>query len=95
MLFLSFVIFLYIFFASEVGFPICPEIFYTLYFITMILQCIRIIVGDAGLEPGTSAKEVWCATNEPPKDIKNLTQWQVIMISIQDNKLFIHPHMIL
>ena len=29
----------------------------------MILQRIRIIVGDAGFEPGTS--EVWCATNEP------------------------------
>ena len=27
----------------------------------MILQSIRIIVGDAGLEPGTSAPEVWYA----------------------------------
>ena len=26
----------------------------------------RIIVGDAGFKPGTSAPEVWCATNEPP-----------------------------
>ena len=32
----------------------------------MILQRIRIIVGDTGFEPGTSAPEVWCATNEPP-----------------------------
>ena len=32
----------------------------------MILQRIRIIVGDAGFEPRTSASEVWCATNEPP-----------------------------
>ena len=32
----------------------------------MILQHIRIIVGDARFEPGTSAPEVWCATNEPP-----------------------------
>ena len=32
----------------------------------MILQRIRIIVGDAGFEPETSAPEVWCATNEPP-----------------------------
>ena len=32
----------------------------------MILQRIRIIVGDAGFEPRTSAPEVWCATNEPP-----------------------------
>ena len=31
----------------------------------MILQRIRIIVGDAGFEPGTSAPEVWCATNVP------------------------------
>ena len=30
----------------------------------MILQRIRIIVGDAGLGPGTSASEVWCATND-------------------------------
>ena len=34
---------------------------------TMILQRIRIIVGDAGFEPGgNSAPEVWCATIEPP-----------------------------
>ena len=32
----------------------------------MILQRIRIIVEDAGFEPGTSAPEVWCSTNEPP-----------------------------
>ena len=32
----------------------------------MILQRIRIIVVDARFEPGTSAPEVWCATNEPP-----------------------------
>ena len=32
----------------------------------MILQRIGIIVGDAGFEPGTSAPDVWCATNEPP-----------------------------
>ena len=32
----------------------------------MILQRIRIIVVDAGFEPGTSAPEVWRATNEPP-----------------------------
>ena len=32
----------------------------------MILQRIRIIVVDAGFEPGTSASEVWSATNEPP-----------------------------
>ena len=30
----------------------------------MILQRIRIIVGDAGFEPGTSAPEVWWA--KPP-----------------------------
>ena len=36
----------------------------------MILQRIRIIVGDAGFEPGASASEVWCATNEPPHRIE-------------------------
>ena len=29
----------------------------------------RIIVGDAGLEPGTFAPEVWCAANEPPEKL--------------------------
>ena len=38
---------------------------FLLYF-TMILQRMRIIVLDAGFEPGTYALEVWCATNEPP-----------------------------
>ena len=51
--------FLNLFFASGVGFPLYPEIVY-------ILQRFRIIVGDFGFEPGTSAQEVWCATNEPP-----------------------------
>ena len=46
-----------IFFGSRVGSSLYPEIFYT-----MILQRIRIIVGDAGFESGTSAPEVWCAT---------------------------------
>ena len=32
----------------------------------MIPQRIRIFLGDAGYEPGTSASEVWCTTNEPP-----------------------------
>ena len=58
------IFFINLFFASWVGFPLFPEI---LYFITIILQRIRIIVGDAGFEPKTSAPEVWCATNEPPK----------------------------
>ena len=31
------------------------------YSVTMILQRIRTIVGDAEFEPGTSAPEVWCA----------------------------------
>ena len=57
------IFFINLFFASWVGFPLYPEI---LYFITIILQRIRIIVGDAGFEPKTSAPEVWCATNEPP-----------------------------
>ena len=32
----------------------------------MILQRPRIIVGDSGFEPGTSASEVWRAASEPP-----------------------------
>ena len=32
-----------------------------LHYDTMILQRIRIIVEDAGIEPGTFAPEVWCA----------------------------------
>ena len=50
--------FLYIFMASGGGSPLYPEI---LQYCTMILQRIRIIVVDAGFEPGTSAPEVWCA----------------------------------
>ena len=54
----------FLFFASGVGSPLYPE-FFLLYY-TIILQRIRIIVGDAGFEPGNSAPEVWCATDEPP-----------------------------
>ena len=61
----SVILFLKIFFVSGVGFPFYPEISYISVF-TMILQCIRIIVGDAGFEHGTSAPEVMCVTNEPP-----------------------------
>ena len=49
--------------ASGGGSPLYPEI---LQYCTMILQRIRIIVVDAGFEPGTSATEVWRTTNEPP-----------------------------
>ena len=49
--------------ASGGGSPLYPEI---LQYCTMILQRIRIIVVDAGFEPGTSAIEVWRTTNEPP-----------------------------
>ena len=54
------IFFLYIFLASGGGFP--------LYY-TMILQRPRIIVGDSGFEPETSAPEVWGATNEPPENM--------------------------
>ena len=60
----SYIIFLYrFFFASGVGSPLYPKF---LHYYTMILQRIRIIEGDAGFKPGTSAPEVWCVTNEPP-----------------------------
>ena len=36
------------------------------FYYTMTLQRPRINEGDAGFEPGTSASEVWRATNEPP-----------------------------
>ena len=42
------------------------EVLEFLQYDTMILQRPRIIVGDADFEPGTSASEVWRATNEPP-----------------------------
>ena len=59
-----FVCFLFVcFFASGGGSPLYPEF---LLYETMILQRSRIIEGDAGFEPGTSASEVWRATNEPP-----------------------------
>ena len=54
---------LYLFLALGGGFPLYPEF---LQYDTMILHRPRIIVGDAGFEPGTSASEVWRATNEPP-----------------------------
>ena len=47
------------FLASGGGSPLYPEF---LQYYTMILQRPRIIVGDAGFEPGTSASEVWRAT---------------------------------
>ena len=56
----KYIFFLYIFLASGGGFP--------LYY-TMILQRPRIIVGDSGFEPETSAPEVWGATNEPPENM--------------------------
>ena len=57
--------FFYIFLAWRLGFSLSTLSFSTLLHI-MILQHIRIIGGDAGFEPGTSAIEVLCATNEPP-----------------------------
>ena len=45
--------------VSGGGSPLYPEF---LQYYTMILQRPRIIVGDAGFEPGTSASEVWRAT---------------------------------
>ena len=48
---------IYIFLFSGLGWrsPLLPWDFTVLH--TMILQCLRIIVGDAGFEPGTSATE--------------------------------------
>ena len=54
--------FLYIFWISG-RVSLYPEI---LQYCTMTMQRPRIIVGDAGFESGTSATEIWRATNEPP-----------------------------
>ena len=54
---------IYIFF-----FLLYPEIF--LHYYTLILQRIRIIVGDAGFEPRTSAPEGWCATMSHHSDVR-------------------------
>ena len=51
--------FLFLFLASGGGSTLYPEF---LQYETMILQRPRIIVGDSGFEPGTSASEVWRAT---------------------------------
>ena len=42
---------------------------------TMNLQRPSIIVGDAEIEPGTSAPVVWRATNEPPH-LQNIINWR-------------------
>ena len=41
----------------------------------MILQRLRIIVGDAGFKPWTSAPEVLCVTNEPPHITSTVKLW--------------------
>ena len=53
------------YFATWIGFPLYPEIF---YIITMILQHIRIIVADAGFQPGglLTQKSGELYPNEPP-----------------------------
>ena len=53
----DFILFLRSFFASGVGFKASLSTLTFLHYYTMILQRIRIIVGDAGFEPGTSAPE--------------------------------------
>ena len=45
----------------------------------MILQRPCILLGDAGFEPGASASEVWCATNEPPHSIEVFVRQQNYM----------------
>ena len=47
---LGLVIFFFFFFALGVGFTLCPEIVYIITQYTMIMQRIRIIVGNAGFE---------------------------------------------
>ena len=49
---------MYIFLALGGGSPLYPQI---LQYYTMILQRIRIYAVDAGVEPRTSAPEVWRA----------------------------------
>ena len=50
-------------------FPSLYPQLYSVHYITMILQRIKIVVGDAGFDPGTSAPEVWWAwTNGPMRN---------------------------
>ena len=66
----------------------------------MILQRIWVIVGDAGFEPGTSASEVWHASNEPPHLLfcfKQLRQLLVVnntgtFLNVERNKLYKLPY---
>ena len=51
-----FLLFFYFFFGTQVEVP--PSTLRFVQYYTMILQRIRIIVVDAGFEPGTSAPEV-------------------------------------
>ena len=43
-----------------------PSLPWVFYIITLWSCSTSGSVGDAGFEPGTSALEVWCTTNEPP-----------------------------
>ena len=78
---------LYIFLASGGGSPLYLEI---LQYNIMILQRIRIIAVDAGFEPGTSAPEVWRATNEPPHLYYFLIQSFLLPFSCSVQSLFYH-----
>ena len=39
-------------------------------------------MGDDGFEPGTSATEVWCATNEPPPHDINIPRYACTLYNI-------------
>ena len=92
------------FFASGVGFPLYLEIFY------IITQgsCIASgsLWGDARFEPGTSAPEVWCPTNDPPhhRDVAkkcfplSLLFWpfnchQLVSLCLSVNDDIVSPHL--
>ena len=49
------------FFASGIGFPLFPQIFYIIIYYTLYNDPAA-HQRAAGFEPGTSAPEVWCAT---------------------------------
>ena len=60
-----FILFIFIFFFLYIFLPqveVPPSTLNFLQYYTMILQRPRIIVGEAGFEPGTSDSEVWRAT---------------------------------
>ena len=74
-----------IFFGPQVEVEEVPPLPWDLQYYTMILQLPRIIVGDAGFEPGTSAPEVWCTTNWATTSLLKILQSNIknVLVDLQ------------